>query len=560
MLRRTNKSQGQALVEFALIITVLLMIMFLIVESARILQGWVTVQNAARTGARYAITGQNMDPCPTESFDKFSFLCDGLDENDDPRVASIITTTHVALAGLPLDNDPAANPYGYPDDGIPPDPKSYDIQVWGGRITDEGAVLEPNFAGSPGQPVVVRAVYNVPIITPFFRPIIEVIPVFGQVTMNNENFGSLGNPTEGLGLPPDLDEVPTIGASPTPSPTPTITPTPTEGIPSATPTTTQTPTPEACGVYFEAQPVAGDSYVIVSGEVGETVTIIDQTTGVTLGTDTFITVGGYTCEGLVDFDTPQLSPLLEGGHLLVAQPNYAGGQPDTAFVIPGTPTPSATPTQVVPPTGTATSTPTATSTSTPSGPYITLIPACGLEPQVQFQVFGANWPDNESIAMYWNGVPHSIIPSGHGGSFINQWVKNVVGSDPDNPNEYEVRAQSASHIATAIFEVPCFNVPVPTLEATFTPTPEPADLIVVGPPEILSTRPLVAYQPIDVRLVISNTGGIDVSSQFFVDLYFDPIGTISPTIGVTQSVGYMAVSALDGGASRGDHDYSPAGL
>ena len=57
-LKKHNRSTGQALVEFALMAVVLLMIMFIIIEAARILWAWGTVQNAAREGARYAITGQ----------------------------------------------------------------------------------------------------------------------------------------------------------------------------------------------------------------------------------------------------------------------------------------------------------------------------------------------------------------------------------------------------------------------------------------------------------------------------------------------------------------------
>ncbi|HUM69989.1 MAG TPA: pilus assembly protein, partial [Chloroflexota bacterium] len=55
--QKLHHSPGQALVEFALVIVAVLMMIFLIIESARILWAWNTVQNAARIGARYAITG-----------------------------------------------------------------------------------------------------------------------------------------------------------------------------------------------------------------------------------------------------------------------------------------------------------------------------------------------------------------------------------------------------------------------------------------------------------------------------------------------------------------------
>lgn len=50
--------RGQTLVEFALTLPILLMLMFGVIEFARIFQAWITLQNAARTAARYAVTGQ----------------------------------------------------------------------------------------------------------------------------------------------------------------------------------------------------------------------------------------------------------------------------------------------------------------------------------------------------------------------------------------------------------------------------------------------------------------------------------------------------------------------
>jgi len=44
--------------EFALTLPILLLLMFGVIEFARIFQAWLTLQNAARTAARYAITGQ----------------------------------------------------------------------------------------------------------------------------------------------------------------------------------------------------------------------------------------------------------------------------------------------------------------------------------------------------------------------------------------------------------------------------------------------------------------------------------------------------------------------
>jgi hypothetical protein len=175
--KKLKSSPGQALVEFALIITVLLMIIFLIIEASRILWGWITVQNAAREGARYAITGQfDGTGCAVSDLPKFTYLCPLVPSSTEYRTASIIDRTHRGLTGLPLNEL----------SGVFEDDNYYLIEVWG---VDEFGQLQPNFGGIPNNPVVVRAIYRVPIITPFFRPILPSIPVFGQVSMNNESFG-----------------------------------------------------------------------------------------------------------------------------------------------------------------------------------------------------------------------------------------------------------------------------------------------------------------------------------------------------------------------------------
>src|SRR5574341_600783 len=59
--RRPVRGWGQGLVEFALILPVLLFIFFGIIEFARLLQAWLAVEEAARLGVRYAVTG-GFDP------------------------------------------------------------------------------------------------------------------------------------------------------------------------------------------------------------------------------------------------------------------------------------------------------------------------------------------------------------------------------------------------------------------------------------------------------------------------------------------------------------------
>jgi hypothetical protein len=57
-LKRKQRRKGQTLAEFAITLPILLILLFGIIEFARIFQAWVTLQNAARTAARYASVGQ----------------------------------------------------------------------------------------------------------------------------------------------------------------------------------------------------------------------------------------------------------------------------------------------------------------------------------------------------------------------------------------------------------------------------------------------------------------------------------------------------------------------
>ncbi len=527
-----NKSKGQALVEFALIISVLLMMIFLIIESGRILWAWNTVQHAAREGARYAITGQYDGPNCVVDFGQPKFVqgANGRDVCDDLRLASIIEKTHSQLLALPLNETSTT----FEDDYY------YNIEVWG--VDDQGQLKYDN-PGQPGQPVVVRVTYQVAIITPFFRPIRTTIPVFGQETLNNETFGQQSTSNTGAALPPVIPVVPTPGVTPSPPP-PTDTPTP---GPTNTPTATATNTPiPRCDVLFEGNAIAGDNFVFVTGDIGTTVTIIDLTTGRSLGSAILLNPPGHACPG---FATVNLSESLQEGHVLVAESSDSSVDTTIVLALPPTNTPTATFTPV--PTNTPTSTPTITPTYTPSNPYITLLPACGTGPDVQFNVLGYNWDINEGIVLQWDGINQLLIqPNTHNGSFSYTWTFSGV-----TDGQHEVRAYSTGTGAEfdediKFYEVPCSNIPTPTPEPSATPTLSPADLVIFSPPQLVSTRPIVAYEPVQFSVVITNNGQTDVNSQFFVDIYLDPTNIFTDRIPLNESGGYVAVSALAGGDSR----------
>lgn len=519
-----KKEQGQTLVEFSLVIIVLLLLAFVIIESGRILWAWNTVQNAARDGARYGSTGQ-FDPA-------FQF------ENN-PRVASIKNVTHANLAGLRLNEDPNAL---YEDDYY------YNIEVLGVPLTDT-TQFYPNNAGGPGLPMLVRVTYRVPLIAPILSGIVNSIPVRGQTVINNEQFGSLGNSDQGQGLPPPVPIIPTAGPTPSPSPSPTATATNTPGpAPTATVTASATPTgtPDICATHFEGDLIAGNNFAFVTGEPGDTIIVVDLTTGDTLGADVLVAVDGHDCPGFADFFPNNLfdQPLILDHVILVQSTN---GTVDTAIVVAAastpTPTPSATPTT----SPTPTSTPTTTPSATPSSPYIVLSTNCATGPAIQFTVFGFGWPNSQDINLFFDNDLQTIIPAGHGGSLPPQtWTFPNVAN-----GLHKVKAIALGGVQDEEnFIVPCPNVTPTPATSTPTPTPAPADLVFVGQPELLSTPPIVEYRPLDFRVEISNTGSIDINDQFFIDIYFDPSVVFSTTIPITQSAGYMGVSSLPGGEGR----------
>ena len=551
-MRRTKQTQGQALVEFALIATVLLMIIFIIIEASHILWSWITVQSATREGARYAITGQADTTCAVADLPKFDYLCN---DGDDFRVASIIDRAHEGLSGLNLNES----------SGIAEDDNYYLIEVYGVDFDNQ---LWPEYGGVPGKPVAVRITYRVPILTPLLKPIIPSLPVFGQVVMDNEMFGQYSNEAnQGSGGTTQLPQLPTPGVTPSPTHTPTSTPTNTPGVsptPTQTATWTPTPTEVICPNQFEGAAIAGWNSVFVTGEPGTTVRIIDLTTGATLGEDVFLTVSGHACAGFADFsgtitDTDYLDPALIGGHVLMAE-NLDNGTFDTTFVQLGTFTPTPTPTDTPAPTSTPTDTPTVTSTPTPSSPFVFLQPECGNPPSANFTVLGGNWPSDEDLFLYWydpttdTDTFEDFISSPHSGSFARNWTMSVVTN-----TTYIVKVASnpsypfPAGVITTTFSAPCPFPPTPTPGPTNTPTPAPEDLIIVGPPVLISTPPVTAYEPVQFSLTVSNTGDIDIAQLFFVDIFIDPgipvpSGTIS--IPLNLSDGFTAISQLPGKTSQ----------
>ena len=201
----------------------------------------------------------------------------------------------------------------------------------------------------------------------------------------------------------------------------------------------------------------------------------------------------------------------------------------------GTPDPGADVTPTIQPTNSASPTP--TPTNTPVDPYIVVVPDCGPGPNIEFNLQGANWPVDQTITLYWENNPQAVFQANtHTGSFNMIWTFNGLSD-----GIYTVRAISGINEATAtdLVYIPCGIQPTNTPAPTNTPTPvtpAPADLI-VGQPILVSTPPIIVYEPVAFQVPITNTGDFAIENLFFVDLLFDPQATHFSDV-------YTAVSGL----------------
>ncbi|MCJ7824650.1 MAG: pilus assembly protein, partial [Anaerolineales bacterium] len=98
-----RRYRGQTLVEFALVVPIMLLVLFAIIEIARLLFAWVSIENGARFGVRYAVTGE-FDDTKCSIFP--GGICDTQTERDAARIPSI---HDAALSGAAaIWRDPAA--------------------------------------------------------------------------------------------------------------------------------------------------------------------------------------------------------------------------------------------------------------------------------------------------------------------------------------------------------------------------------------------------------------------------------------------------------------------
>ena len=163
--RRSRRWQrGQVIVEFAIVSLAFFLFLFGIFDMARLFQSWVTVQHAAREGARYAITGR------IEYEDGGTTVCN-------TRVACIVWVSKHATGGL--------------YEGGNNSPKvTVTYEAWdytGANYTG------PNVGdvGKPCDQIEVQVSYTHHFATPLLQALLPGgVTVKGEQRMTNEPFGT----------------------------------------------------------------------------------------------------------------------------------------------------------------------------------------------------------------------------------------------------------------------------------------------------------------------------------------------------------------------------------
>lgn len=161
-MHRWNRGErGQALVEFALVSIVFFMLFFGIFDTVLMLQSWVTVQHAAREGARYAVTGQ--------------ITCPGHMGAGDHRDVCIVSKAKTATKGLDRGGPTAS------DANVAVSTKYWDYPTY---------TTESEGAGSQCDAIEVTVVYRYTMATPIMQAILpDGVTLTGKQRMTNEPFG-----------------------------------------------------------------------------------------------------------------------------------------------------------------------------------------------------------------------------------------------------------------------------------------------------------------------------------------------------------------------------------
>jgi hypothetical protein len=213
----------------------MLLVLFAIIEIARLLFAWVSIENGARFGVRYAVTGE-FDGAKCSVFP--GAICDSQTERDSARIPSIRDAAQAGAAAIW--HDPAAvdGQRGFlkvtvcsNKTGVlyfPPNPSA--------GVSAECVPAED--PGGPGNRVSVTLDFDHPIIAPIISSWLPQI----RLSARREGIVEQFRVARVIGLPATIS-IPTF--TPTNTATPTLTPTNTT---TPVPTDTATPTSTPCKV------------------------------------------------------------------------------------------------------------------------------------------------------------------------------------------------------------------------------------------------------------------------------------------------------------------------
>jgi hypothetical protein len=181
---RTGKERqrAQTLVEFALTLPILLLILFGLIEFGFMFQAWLTVQNSAQAGTRFAVTGQGYaDPT--------------VDEWDQNRLQLIKDQVRSAARTLRIDGSASPLQPGY-----------FSVKVHAAPLPEPTPGAE--YPGGPNDRVAVDVTFNHELMTPIVRSIVPWIRLRAHSEMINERFRHPGYGTPPGELPPTIEPTP----------------------------------------------------------------------------------------------------------------------------------------------------------------------------------------------------------------------------------------------------------------------------------------------------------------------------------------------------------------
>ncbi len=240
---QASGQRSQALLEFALVLPLLLMLLFGIMDTALIFQSWLTVENIARLSVRYAVTGQyDTDYCLDSDADPDFDACAGenyIQEQNEARLQSIINNPngYAYRQAYVLFRNPDAvdvgsdnlfddeNEIGYfrvtvcsSRDANGDGDHTNDFTFYAPTRNEYARCVPDQDPGDPGDRIVIAVDFAHPLLTPFLNQVWPSLHLFAY----RQGVVEMFRVPRVIALPP-LIGVPTSTPSNTPLPTSTPT-------------------------------------------------------------------------------------------------------------------------------------------------------------------------------------------------------------------------------------------------------------------------------------------------------------------------------------------------